>query len=186
MLRHYLLAAALGLGASAAHAAFSYNYVEGGFGEEDEGNGFFVGASKNLDRNLFVLGSVYYVDPDINIPGYDATGYYLEGGLGYAMPLTPQADFFVNAQLLYANADIPGDDDDIGGIARAGLRYMPVDKVELEGSVAMSSNDLLIDDGFGASASARYYFDPRLSAALGYSTDTELDGVFLNVRYNFR
>jgi hypothetical protein len=186
MLRRYFFAALLGLGINAASAAFSYDYVEGGFGEIDEADSLFLNASKSIDKNLHVLGGVAMVDSGISIPGYDGDGFYVEGGLGYAMPLTPQADFFANAQVLYANFDVPGEDDDIGGIARAGLRFIPLDKVELEGSAAMSSNDFLIDDGFGLSASARYYFDPRLSAAVGWSRDTELDGAFLSVRYNYQ
>lgn len=186
MLRPFLLATVLGVAAGSAQAAFSYNYVEGGFGEVDEGDAVFLNASKNVAENLFVLGGAYMVDSGIDIPGYDGEGFYLEGGLGYAMPLAPQADVFVNAQVLYANFDFPGDDDDIGGIARAGLRYVPIDKVELQTAVAMSSNDLLIDDGVGFEGSARYYIDPRFSVGVGYSKDTELDGAFLNVRYTYQ
>lgn len=183
LLRRYVLASVLALSAGVASAAsFSYDYVEGGYGEVDEGDSLFVGGSKALDKNLYVLGSVYALDFD-----GDVNGMYLEGGLGYHVPLSAQADFFVNGQLLYANFNHVGhDDDDLGGIARAGLRFMPVDKLELEGSVALSSNDFLVDDGIGVSASARYYIDPRFSAALGYSADTELDGFFLNARYDFK
>ncbi len=183
LLRPYVLAGALALTAGVANAApFSYDYVEGGYGEVDRGDSLFVGASKALDKNLYVLGSVYALD----FPS-DANGAYLEGGLGYHVPLSARADLFVNGQLLYANLNHVGsDDDDLGAIARAGLRFMPVDKLELEGSLALSSNDFLVDDGIGLSASARYYIDPRFSAALGYSADTELDGFFLNARYDFK
>lgn len=183
MWRQLFLAGVLGLGVNAAHAAFSYDYVEGGFGEIDEGDALFVNASKSIDKNLFILGGVYAGEQDIPGQG-DVDGFYLEGGLGYAMPLNQQTDFFVNAQLLYADADEV--DDDLGGIARAGVRFVPLDKVELEGSAAWSTNDLLVDDGLGLSASARYYFAPQVSAALGFSSDTELDGAFVSLRYNFQ
>lgn len=188
MLRHYVLAGVLGLSASVSHAAFSYNYVEGGFGEIDDGEALFIGGSQQINQNLFVLGSLYSVDPNINlgITGYDGKGFYAEAGLGWSMPLAPQADFFATGQILYADLDLPVDGDDLGAVARAGLRYSPVSQIELEGSAALSDNDLLIDDGFGLSASARYYFMPQLSAAIGYSMDTELDGAFINVRYNLR
>ncbi|MGH8493140.1 MAG: hypothetical protein ACRERR_08570 [Moraxellaceae bacterium] len=52
--------------------------------------------------------------------------------------------------------------------------------------LALSSNDFLEDDGIGVSASARYYIDPRFSAAVGYSATTEIDGFFLSARYNFK
>lgn len=180
MFRRYVLAGAIALTAGAANAApFSYDYVEGGFGEVDSGESIFIGASKSLDNNLFILGNVYAVDFD-----HGVEGAYVEGGVGYHVPLSAQADFFTTAQLLYSKFDVNhGDDDDLGGIARAGLRFTPVDKVELEGSVALSSNDFLVDDGLGFSASARYHIDPRLSAAIGYSSETELDGAFINVRY---
>lgn len=183
LLRRYVLASVLALSAGVASAAsFSYDYVEGGYGEVDEGDSLFIGGSKALDKNLYVLGSVYALD----FPG-DVNGAYLEGGLGYHVPLSAQADVFVNGQLLYANLNhVPGDDDDLGAIARAGIRFMPVDKLELEGSLALSSNDFLVDDGIGISASARYYFQPQFSGAIGVSSDTELDGVFANVRYNFK
>lgn len=183
LLRRYVLASALALSAGVASAApFSYDYVEGGYGEVDRGDSLFLGGSAALDKNLYVLGSVYALD----FPG-DANGMYVEGGLGYHVPLAAKADLFVNGQLLYANLNHVGnDDDDLGGIARVGVRVMPVDKLELEGSVALSSNDFLVDDGIGVSASARYYIDPRISAAIGYSADTELDGFFLNARYDFK
>lgn len=175
-----LLAAAFALLAGSAHAqSFSYNHIEGGYGEVDDGDALFVGASAALDKNLYVLGSLYGVD----MP-HDVDGVYLEGGLGYHLPMTAQADFFVNGQLLYATLDQHhGDDDDLGAIVRAGLRYMPVQKLELEGALALSSNDLLVDDGIGLNLSARYYIQPRLSAALGVNMDTELDGLSLSLRY---
>ncbi|MDI1301542.1 MAG: hypothetical protein PSX71_06530 [bacterium] len=180
MFRRLVLAGAIALAAGAANAApFSYDYVEGGYGEVDSGDSLFVGASKSLDKNLFVLGNVYAVDFD-----HGVNGVYLEGGLGYHVPLSAQADFFTTAQLLYSKFDVPhGNDDDLGAIARVGVRLTPVAKLELEGSVALSSNDFLVNDGLGLSASARYHIDPRLSAAIGYSSNTELDGAFINMRY---
>lgn len=180
MLRQYILAGAIALAAGAANAApFTYDYVEGGLGEVDSGDSLFIGASKSLDKNLFVLGNIYAVDFD-----HGVEGAYVEGGLGYHVPMSAQADFFTTVQLLYSRFDVPrGDVDDFGGIARAGLRLTPVEKLELEGSVALSSNKFLVNDGLGLSASARYHIDPRLSAAIGYSSNTELDGAFINVRY---
>lgn len=186
MIRRILLASALALAAGTSHAAFSYDFVEGGAGEVDEGDALFLNASKSISPNLFVLGSAYMVDSGVSIPGYDGEGFYLEGGLGYVMPMAPQADVFATAQVLYGNVDVPGDDDDLGYITRLGVRYEPMNRIELEGSVAYSNNDLLIDDGIGYSAAARYQVTPMLSAGIGFSQDTELDGAFFNVRYQFQ
>lgn len=80
-MRKTLLAAALALTASAAHAApFSYDYVEGGFGEIDEADALFLKGSKALDKNLYMLGGAYVIDEN------EADGFYLEGGVGYHMP----------------------------------------------------------------------------------------------------
>lgn len=175
------VAGMLALSGAAQAGSFSYDYLEGGVADEDHGSAVFAGGSVSLDPHVYALGSVYALDFD-----HDVSGYYLEGGLGYHVPLTPQADFFVNGQLLYANIDVPGDNSDLGAIARAGVRFIPVEKLELEGSVAVSSNDHMPNDGVGVTVSGRYYIDPRLSVALGLSSDTEIDGAFLNVRYNFR
>lgn len=186
MIRRILMAGALALAAGTSHAAFSYDFVEGGAGEVDEGDALFLNASKRINPNLFVLGSAYMVDSGLSSPRYDGEGFYLEGGLGYVMPMAPQADVFATAQVLYGNLDVPGDDDDLGYITRLGIRYMPMDRVELEGSAAYSSNDLLIDDGIGFTGTARYRITPMFSAGIGYSQDTELDGAFFNVRYQFQ
>lgn len=186
MFRRYLLAGILGLSASVSHAAFSYTFVEGGIGEVDEGDALFLKGSQSVNQNIFVLGAVHMVDPDIAIAGYDGEGFYVQGGLGYAMPMAPEVDVFATAELLYANFDLPGEDDDIGHIARVGIRYMAVDRIELEGSATHSSNDFLVDDGLGVTGAARYYMTREFSAAIGYSQDTELDGAFFSVRYDLR
>lgn len=186
MFRRIVLAGALALAASASHAAFSYDYVEVGAGEVDEGDALFVNASKRINPNLFVLGGAYMVDSGTTFGSYDGEGFYLEGGLGYYLPMAPEVDVYGTAQVLYGNVDVPGDDDDLGYMTRLGIRYTPVARMELEGSAAFSGNDLLIDDGIGFSGSARYQLTPTFSAAIGYSQDTELDGAFFNVRYNFQ
>lgn len=181
-----LLASALALAAASTQAfAFSYDNVEGGFGEVDEVDALFLKGSKSLDKNLFLLGGAYVLDEK------NLDGFYLEGGLGYHLPLSKQADLVLSAQLLYGDIEVDtpvGDfsEDDLGAILRAGVRFTPVDKVELEGSLAVSSNDTLIDDGVGLDAYGRFYFTNEFSGALGLHSDTELDGVSLSVRYNFR
>jgi len=43
-----------------------------------------------------------------------------------------------------------------------------------------------VNDGLVLDVSGRYFFTPELSGALGYSSNTELDGVFASVRYTLR
>lgn len=187
MMHRYLLAGFLGLCAASASAApFSYDFVEAGVGEVDDGDSLFLGASKSVNPNIYVLGKAYAVDSGIDVPGYDGKGFFLEGGLGYVMPFSPKVDAFADAQVLYTSLDLPGDDSDLGYVARLGARYLPMNRIELEGAVAYTNNDLVPDDGVGFTADARYQFTPMLSAGVGYSKDTELDGAFLNVRYHFQ
>ncbi len=176
-----LLAATLALVTASTQAlAFSYDYVEGGYGEIDQADSLFVKGSKSLDKNLFLLGGAYVFDET------SVDGFYLEGGLGYHLPLSKQADLMMSAQLVYGDIDFNrNSEDDLGAILRAGVRFTPVDKVELEGNLAVSSNDTLIDDGIGLDAYARYAFTNQLSGALGMHSDTELYGISLSVRYNF-
>ena len=177
-MRKTLLASALLMATAAAHAApFSYDQVEGGFGEIDEADALFVKGSKALDKNLYLLGGFYAAEYR------NEDGFMLEGGLGYHLPLSKKADLVLNAQLLYADNDA---DDDLGAILRAGVRFAPVEKFELEGNLAISSNDIIHDDGLGLDAYGRFYFTNQFSGALGLHSDTELDGVSLSVRYNFR
>lgn len=177
-MRKTLLASALLMAAAAAHAApFSYDLVEGGYGEIDEADSLFIKGSKALDKNLYVLGGLYAAEDN------NQDGFMLEGGLGYHLPLSKQADLVLNGQLLYADNDV---DDDLGAILRAGVRFTPADRVELEGNLAFSSNDVIFDDGIGLDVYGRYFFNKQFSGALGLHSDTELDGLSLSVRYNFR
>lgn len=177
-----LLTAALLVGCSSAALAetFSYDYVQGGFGDTDSNNTVFAGVSKTLDPNIYVLGNLYSVNRDY---GHLT---YLEGGLGFRKPIDNRTSFFVDGQLLYATAShrFHDDDNDLGGIAHVGVRLVPAPRVELEGALALSSNNLLVNDGLGVNVSGRYFFTPQLSGAVGYSSDTELDGFFASVRYD--
>jgi hypothetical protein len=173
-----ILATAMLMSAAISQAApLSYDYVEGGYGEWDRDDALFVTGSKALDNNLFILGSIYAIDNRLG------DGFYLEGGVGYHLPLSKQVDLVMSAEVLYGDNGII---DDMGAILRAGVRFTPADRVELEGVLAVSSNDALIDDGIGLNATARYFFSNVLSGAIGLHSDTELDGVSLSMRYNFR
>ena len=142
----------------------------------------FAGLSRTIAPDVYALGNVY----SVNLDHGDVN--YFEGGLGYSKPLDNRTSLFVNGQLLYAEASdhYHGDSSDLGAIGRVGLRLVPAPHVELEAALALSSNNLLEDDGLGAEVSGRYFFTPELSGAVGYSSNTELDGVFASVRYSLR
>lgn len=171
-----------GCPAFAFAAPFSYDYVQGGLGDNDGNSTVFAGISRTIAPSVYALGNIYSVSldhGDVN---------YFEGGLGFTKPLDNRTSLFVNGQLLYAEASdhYHGDSNDLGAIGRVGVRLVPAPRVELEGALALSANNLLENDGLGAEISGRYFFTPELSGAVGYSSNTELDGVFASVRYTLR
>lgn len=182
-----LLALALGVSSLAAAADFNYNYVEGGFGEIDDGEVLFVNGAHDIAPNVGLVGGLFMGDVD---PGFDVTG--IEFGAQYHQLLKSNLSF--NAGLKLLHIEVEGDfwhpvwgrssfdGDDTGLIANAGLRFRVQPKVELEGDLKLSSNDM-IDDGLGAQAAVRFYIDPRFSVAGGLAIDTELDGLFVSLRY---
>jgi hypothetical protein len=182
-----LLALAMGVSATAGAATFNYNYVEGGFGELDnDGDAFFLKGAKDLNPNWGLVGGLYFGDADPNI---DFTAF--EFGAQYHQPLKSNLSFHAGAQILHVEVDFDHpvfgtkiSDDDTGIIANAGLRFQVQPKFQLEGDVKFSSNDMLPDDGLGLQIAARFYIDPRLSIAGGVASDTELDGLFVGLRYD--
>ena len=85
--------------------------------------------------------------------------------------------------LISVDAGRWGNHDDTGLVASAGLRFRVQPKIELEGDVKYLTNDIL-HDGLGAQVAGRFYIDPRFSVAAGVAVDTEMDGLFVALRYN--
>lgn len=180
------LALALGVSGAAAAADFNYNYVEGGFGElDDDGEALFVNAAHDIAPNVGLVGGLYIGDVDPNI---DITG--LEFGVQFHQALKSNIGFNAGLKLLHIEAEFDHpvfgsqDIDDTGFIANAGLRFQVQPKIQLEGDLKYSSNDVLDDDGFGAQVAGRFYLNNQFSIAPGLAMDTEFDGLFVGVRYD--
>lgn len=172
-----LLAASVG----AQAAAFSYDYVEGSFGELDHGDAIYIGASKGLDKQFGILGSLGILDFD---GGGDGT--VLRGGGFFHTPIQQDLDFFATLELVFSDYDVgPFDDTDLGFAAGAGVRFAVQDNFQLEGKLVVVEVDPF-DDGLGFSANARYFLNRDLSAAVGVASDAEFDGLFVNLRYNLK
>lgn len=168
----------------ATTSGFSYDYVEGSFGEYDvargvDGSAIYLGGSKSLDRNWGLLGSVGFLDFD---GGVDGT--VLQGGGFLHTPINSDADFVGTARLLYV--DIDGGDDEIGVFLSGGVRFAVQDNFHLEGEIDLIENDAIEDDGLGIKIDGRYYFNKQFSGAVGLANDSEFDGLFVNVRYDLK
>lgn len=181
------------LGAASAMAAttFNYNYVEGGLGQLDEGEAVFVNGAVDINKNWGLVGGLERgsVDPDFDIT-------LLEAGAQYHQQIDSRLSWHAGLKLLYVKVEgdfvvVTGfgtmrqsfDADDTGLVANGGLRYQVNPKFQLEGDIKLFQNDAW-DDGLGLQGAARYYFDPKLSVAGGLAIDTELDGLFVSLRYD--
>lgn len=182
------LAALLAVSATAQAGSFSYDYVEGAFGEVDvgaganDGDAIYLGGAMGLDKQLGLLGSIGFVDY-----GNNADGMVLRGGGLFHTNLQKDLDLFATVELVYSTWDAPpgADDDDIGLAAAGGLRYAIKDNLQVSGKLTLVEVDPF-DDGLGLSVEGRYYLDKQLSAAVGLASDAEFDGLFVNLRYDLK
>ncbi len=172
--------AALLMVSAGAHAGGGYNYVEGSFGEYDDLDGFYVGGVKALNKQFGVIGSLGMMDDS----GVDVTA--LRGGALFHTPIQKDLDLVATLELVFAQWDAGAtDDDDMGFAASGGVRYTIQDNFLLEGKLTITEVDPY-EDGLGLLLDGRYYFTPELSGAVGVASDAEFDGLFVNVRYEFK
>ncbi|MFZ5757117.1 MAG: hypothetical protein ACOY3X_09455 [Pseudomonadota bacterium] len=175
-----LLAASVG----AQAAGFSYDYLEGGFGELDEADAIYLGGAKSLGKEFGLTGALGLIDFD----GGDGT--VLRGGGLFHTPIQKDLDFVGTLELVFSDfeVDLPGgsvSDDDLGFAAGAGVRYSVQDNFQLEGKLVLVEVDPF-DDGLGISLNARYYMNRQLSAAVGVADDADYDGLYVNLRYDLK
>lgn len=177
------LAALLAASTGAAAADFSYDYLEGSFGEYDDADVLYLGGAMGLNEQLGLLGAIGTIDSN----GFDVT--VLRGGGLFHTAINPDLDFFGTLEVLYTSWDTPAwsnaDDNDIGFAASGGIRYAVQDNFQLEGKLTVVEVDPF-DDGLGLSAGARYYLNKQLSAAAGVASDAEFDGIWINLRYDLK
>lgn len=184
-LRILPVATLLAASASVQAGDFSYDYLEGSFGELDSADAIYLGGAMSLDGQFGLLGSLGIID----YKGGD--GMVLRGGGLFHKSLQPNLDLFGTLELVYSDFEYGGpfgtkvSDDDLGFAAAAGLRFALQDNFHIEGKLTATEVDPF-DDGLGLSVNARYFMNKQLSAAIGVASDTEFDGLFLNLRYDLK
>ncbi|CBL44495.1 hypothetical protein HDN1F_09120 [gamma proteobacterium HdN1] len=173
--------------ATASAAGFNYTYVEGGYGEVDNGDAFFVAGSAQLQRGLSVIGSYHRVDFD---GPFDGDIYTV--GAQINTPVGPATDFFASASAVRMEVDTTRrvlwyrekvTARDTGLLVRAGLRHQLQSNLHLEGDVSYNTNDFWDENELGIRGAVRYFFAPQVSAAVGFASDQELDGIFVSGRF---
>jgi hypothetical protein len=196
---------ALAMGASAANAAgINYNYVEAGFGQLDEGEAVFANGAVDINKNWGIVGGVEVGSVDVAFG--DADVFMLEGGVQFHETVKSNLSVHGGVKLLYVEwesevdgcAGIPAwarawsgcgmvsySADDIGFVGNVGLRFQVQPNLQLEGDAKLIVIDEAVaEDGFGVQGAARFFFSPQLSVAGGLAIDTELDGLFVSLRYD--
>lgn len=184
-LRILPVAALLSASASVHAGSFSYDYLEGNFGELDSADAIYLGGAMSMNEQFGLLGSLGVID----FKGGDGT--VLRGGGLFHKALQQNLDLFGTLELVYSDFEYGGpfglkiSDDDLGFAAAGGLRFELQDNFHIEGKLTLTEVDPF-EDGLGVSVNARYYMNKQLSAAIGVASDAEFDGLFLNLRYNLK
>lgn len=185
-----LTAAALAMSLSAPLMAkeFSYTYAELGVADVETGNNdgdlFYGGGSLALDRNVFIRGSLGFLDYE---PGeYDVVSL----GVGTPMNLSPTSDLVL--ALDYAFADPDKGDNDIDTLtASATSRTWLTNNLEgnLSAGLAHQETDFGDDSGAIVGAGLRLYIAPQISVAANISRsfvgDLDTDSIGVSGRVQF-
>lgn len=205
MLRRQIIAAGVATlclngGAMAAQdssqtgSPFKYTWIDGGLGDVDDGSAIFVEGSLAIDRNLALVGGLYSYDFD------GADGYLIEVGGQMRFPIDRKTDAYGSVRLYHSKIDVDnvtvcagslcvtargGEADDTSVILRGGVRHAIDSRVHLEGELSYIAGDLF-DGDLGLRAGGRFYFDKQLSVAVGLTVDTEIDGLYVSLRYDLK
>jgi opacity protein-like surface antigen len=123
-----------GLVQAAAEPRYTFaeiGYVNADYDDiDDDGDGFLVGGSYALTRNVHAVADYSDLDLDGNA---DASIWSVGAGVNYA--LRPGLDAVGRLRYIDAEVDQPGDDSDSGYGLEAGLRTMINPQLELNGAI---------------------------------------------------
>lgn len=172
---------------------FNYNYIEGGFVNIDSGTGNPSGGIGNLS-GLGVDGS-YEIAPRLRlVAGFNTASccdYRLNNfsvGVGYHQMLLQRLGLFVNAELVNSNAKytpngFSASNSDTGFELVGGVRFIPVEKVEVEGFVSVTGGNDFVDSLPAPGVLGMYNFADHWNVFASYTANTDL--FYTGVRYDF-
>lgn len=171
--------------------AYTYaqlNYTHTDYSDADIGeDGFGVSGSFLVIPNVFVVGGFGQAETD-EVAGItlESTGFNL--GAGYRYGLTPALDLVGTVSAVQMEVEALGEtDDDTGFLVTAGARYLPLDMVEVAGTLAYQ--DIFEDGDFTVNLSGLYHIIPLVSAGVNLTTGDKFgEGIFAygaTVRFNF-
>jgi Outer membrane protein beta-barrel domain len=187
----------LPLMANAANTAndgdFNYNYIEGGFVNIDSGAGNPTAGIGNLS-GLGVDGS-YEVAPKFRLmAGFNTASccdYRLNNfsiGVGYHQMLLQRLGLFVNAELVNSNGKytpngFSASNSDTGFALVGGVRFTPVEKVEVDGFVSVTGGNDFVDSSPSPGVFGMYNFADHWNVFASYTANADL--FYTGLRYDF-
>ncbi|HEX9853049.1 MAG TPA: outer membrane beta-barrel protein [Woeseiaceae bacterium] len=174
--------------ATAAAEGFSYNFIQGSYGQIEfdeidvDGDGFGIEGSVALSDRFHLFGGYSTADLDF---GVDVS--QLEAGVGFNTPISDTVDFVASLAYVSAEVDAPGfgSVDDSGYGLGAGLRAMLTPLLEVNGGIQYVDfgDDSDGDTEFGAGF--LYRFTDRFAAGLSGDWGDDISTYQLNARMLF-
>ena len=159
-----------------------YTYLEAGYVDIDlndvdaDGDGFALGGSLALGDAFYLAGS--YADYDLNF-GIDAQELLL--GVGYHYGLSSGLDLVAEGGYAHTEIDTQfGDFDDSGLYLSGGLRWMALERLELNGRVRYVDLD---DSGDGTALLLGGLFHVTPDLALGGGVELSDDSDVYNIGF---
>lgn len=181
----WMLASCLGIalpGLVSAAAGPQYTYGEIAYANTDydhygDGDGFMLGGSYALSRNIHVLAA--YEDTDLD---HDADYNALALGIGFNTPLRPGLDLVGRARLISANLDQPGDDDETGFSLEGLMRVMVNPQLELNGGILYED---VFDDNTALELGGLYEIARNVAIGASLVLSDDVTRFNLGVRFYF-
>lgn len=164
-----------------AASHFGYTYAEGGYLSENPSGGgsdltgVFVDGSYELQPHWRIIGDFS------NASCCGITDNRYGAGAGYYTAVTSQLDFF--ADLSFLGQHLTNNGSHNGWGIDGGLRFMPVDKLELDGMVQHSDVNSTTENTLGVKALYSLTNEWRIFA--GYSNNSDEDDFQIGIRYVF-
>lgn len=195
-----LMAGALaGLPLSAFSQGLSYDYVEGGYTKatQENGNaddfdfdGFSVGASGKIAKNLYLFGDYRQLESD-TVAGTRVDINTGRVGLGFIIPVNSNFDITAGGGAAFAKFDYEGsgsaltprDNDDTGYFLQSIARAKVLPALEVNGGYRYEK---VFDEGESTGlVGAVFNFTPAFAAVGNYEFGDDYDRYLLGGRFNF-
>ena len=169
-----------GLASAAAEPRYTYaevGYVNTDFDNYGDGDGFQLGGSYALTRNVHLLAGYESTSLD-----HDADYNAFNIGAGYNYALRPGLDLVGRARFISASLDQPGDDDDTGFSLEVLGRVMINPQLELNGGILYED---VFDDNTSIEVGALYEVANNVAIGAGLALSDDVTRFNVGVRFYF-